>query len=97
MKKLKRQYKNVSIDAFGSVSWCWYPNLRSRYHKWFSTHQEKGYYALHCIEYRDYPLKLRAARGACLPDAWDDLPAYTLKAAKSWKHNSRRQYQYFRE
>ncbi|EEV5753594.1 hypothetical protein [Escherichia coli] len=97
MKKLKSQYKKVSIHTYGLRSWCWYPNLRSHHHKHFSTYQEKRFYALHGIEYRDFPLKLRAARGSCLPDPWDDLPAYTMKVAKSWKHNSRRRYQYFRE
>jgi len=88
MKKLKSQYKKVFLLT-GRSSY-WYPNLRSHHHKYFSTYQEKIFYAFHCIEYRDYPLKLRAARGSSLPDPWDDLPALTMKVAKSWKHNSRR-------
>ena len=52
---------------------------------------------MHYIEYRDYPLKLRVARGPGLAEAWDDLPAYVYKVAKSWKHNSRRQHQYYKE
>lgn len=96
MKKIKQQYKKVSVGDCVLGSWWWYPNLRSRFHKNFNTHQEKKSYVAHCIEYRDFPLKLRAARGTCLPDAWDDLPVSVIKIAKSWKHNSRRRHQYFR-
>ena len=49
---------------------------------------------MHLIEYKDYPLKLRVARGTALPEEWDDLPVYVYKVAKSWKHNSRRRKQY---
>jgi hypothetical protein len=34
------------------------------------------------IEYKNYPLKLRVARGTGLPDERDDLPAYVYKVAK---------------
>ena len=46
------------------------------------------------IEYKNYPLKLRVARGPGLAEAWDDLPAYVYKVAKSWKHNSKRSQHY---
>ncbi len=97
MKKIKSQYKIVSIQNYGPRTWYLYTNLRSHYHKYFSTFQEKSFYSLHNVEFRDFPLKLRAARGSCLVDPWDDLPTNTIKVAKSWKHNSRRRNQYFRE
>ncbi|MDN3615857.1 hypothetical protein [Vibrio gallaecicus] len=49
----------------------------------------KGYYFLHMIECRGYPIKLRAARGRALASPWDDYPAYVHDLAKSWKHNSK--------
>ncbi len=49
-----------------------------------------SFYFLHVIEYKNYPLKIRVARGAGLPHVWDDFPSYVYKVAKSWKHNSRR-------
>lgn len=90
MKKLKYQYHQPIKTTKR------YPNLRSSQHKKFSTHQEKSFYSMHYIEYRNYPLKLRLARGTNLVNAWDDLPAYVYKFAKSWKHNSRREHQYYR-
>ena len=44
---------------------------------------------MHCIEYKNYPLKIRVARGPGLAEVWDDLPAYVYKVSKSWKHNSK--------
>ncbi len=38
---------------------------------------------MHLIEYKDYPLKLRIARGTALPEEWDDLLVYVYKVAKS--------------
>lgn len=52
---------------------------------------------MHLIEYKDYPLKLRVARGTALPKELDDLPVYVYKIAKSWKHNSRRRHQYHKQ
>ncbi len=52
---------------------------------------------MHFIEYKDYPLKLRVARGPSLVDEWDDLPTYFHKVAKNWKHNSKRSHQYYKE
>lgn len=52
---------------------------------------------MHFIEYKDFPLKLRVARGPSLVDAWDDLSTYFHKVAKSWKHNSKRAHQYYKE
>ena len=65
--------------------------------KAFSTHQERSFYFLHIIEYKDYPLKIRVARGNGLAQAWDDLPTYVYKVTKSWKHNSKRKHQYYKE
>ncbi len=52
---------------------------------------------MHCIEYKDYPLYIRVARGKGLPYVWDDFPSYVYKWAKSWKHNSKRKNQYYKE
>lgn len=52
---------------------------------------------MHCIEYKDYPLKIRVARGSGLPYIWDDFPTYVYKFSKSWKHNSKRKNQYYKE
>ena len=41
--------------------------------------------------------KLNRQMKRILAEAWDDLPAYVYKVAKSWKHNSRRQHQYYKE
>lgn len=65
MKKLKQQYRS-HIKADGRFSWDVYPSVRSVAHKHFSTKQEKSYFFLHEVEYRDYPIKLRAARGRLL-------------------------------
>ena len=65
--------------------------------KRFSTQQERSFYFMHHIEYKNYPLNIRVARGAGLPYVWDDFPTYVYKVAKSWKHNSRRSHQYYKE
>ncbi|MDF9401367.1 hypothetical protein [Vibrio sp. 1180_3] len=89
MKKLKQQYRS-HIKADGRFLWDWdmYPCVRSGTHKHFSTKQEKSYFFLHKVEYRDYPVKLRAARGKLLANPWDDYPAYVYDVARCWKHNS---------
>ena len=97
MKKLKYQYQQ-SIKAHPQdYFWKKYPNLRSVYFKKFSTQQERSFYFMHCIEYKDYPLKIRVARGNGLPYVWDDFPTYVYKFSKSWKHNSKRKNQYYKE
>ncbi|MEZ8627749.1 hypothetical protein AB6D75_18340 [Vibrio splendidus] len=95
MKKLKQQYRK-RIKCQRQYLWGFYPSIRSGTHKHFSTKQEKGYYFLHMIECRGYPIKLRAARGRALANPWDDYPAYVHDLAKSWKHNSKRRYQYYK-
>lgn len=96
MKKLKQQYKHPEVSSVFRRSWVYYPLLRSWLHKCFSTRQEKSYYWLHRIEYKEYPIKLRAARGNRLANPWDDYPSDAYDVAKSWKHNSRRKHQYYR-
>lgn len=51
---------------------------------------------LHKVEYSEYPLKLRPARGKSLANPWDDYPAYVYDVAKWWKHNSKRRHQYYK-
>ncbi len=95
MKKLKQQYRS-HIKADGNFIWDVYPCVRSGNHKHFSTKQEKSYFFLHEVEYGEYPIKLRAARGKSLANPWDDYPAYVYDVAKSWKHNSKRRHQYYK-
>lgn len=98
MKKLKYQYQqSVKTPQSNGSFWGRFPNMKSVHYKKFSTKQEKSFYSMHFIEYKDYPLKLRVARGSSLVDAWDDLSTYFHKAAKSWKHNSKRAHQYYKE
>lgn len=96
MKKLKFQYLQPENTHPNDSIRERYPHLRNVYHKKFSTRQERSFYFMHSIEYKNYPLKLRVARGTGLPDERDDLPAYVYKVAKSWKHNSRRRKQQYR-
>ena len=98
MKKLKSQYQqSVTKPHPNDFFFFFLPNIKSVYHKKFSTQQEKSFYSMHCVEYKNYPLKIRVARGPGLAEAWDDLPAYVYKVAKSWKHNSKRTHQYYKE
>lgn len=84
MKKLKYQYQqSVKTPHSHEFFLNYFPNMKSVYYKKFSTKQEKSFYSIHCTEYKDYLLKLRVARGSGLTDAWDDLPTYVTKVAKS--------------
>ncbi|AYD45704.1 Uncharacterised protein [Yersinia frederiksenii] len=96
MKKLKQQYKYSEEFSGVRRSWVHYPLLRNWLYKRFSTRQEKSHYYLHSIEYKEYPLKLRAARGKQLANPWDDYPSDVYHIARNWKHNSRRRRQYYR-
>ncbi|NRB69620.1 MAG: hypothetical protein HRU48_20000 [Vibrio sp.] len=95
MKKLKQQYRSRK-KAHRAYLWDVYPSVRSGTHKHFSTKQEKSYFFLHKVEYSEYPLKLRPARGKSLANPWDDYPAYVYDVAKCWKHNSKRRHQYYK-
>jgi len=97
MKKLKYQYQTTKKRQRTKYIWVIYPNIRNSVFRHFSTKQEKSFYFLHLIEYQDYPLKLRLARGKGLADPWDDLPTSVYAVAKSWKHNSKRKQQYYKE
>ncbi len=70
--------------------------MRSIFKK-FSKSQEHSFYFLHRIEYKSYSLNIRVARGTGLAHVWDDFPTYVYKVAKSWKHNSKRAHQYYKE
>lgn len=65
MKKLKHQYRQSIQSTHHDYFWEIYPNVRSSVFKKFSTHQERSFYFLHRIEYRDYPLRLRVEIGLC--------------------------------
>lgn len=94
MLKLKSQYKNKITQFRRGIFIDVYPNVRSCVCKKFSTKQEKSLYILHLIEFRKYPVNIRAKRGSALADYYDDYPTYVYKIAKSWKHNSKRYHQY---
>lgn len=64
MKKLKSQYQqSVKTPHPNDFFWKRFPNIKSVYYKKFSTQQEKSFYSMHCVEYKNYPLKIRVARG----------------------------------
>lgn len=95
--KLKEQYRNkknvyvVCMEVYISA------NLRNRIIRKFSTHQEKSAYLLHLAERKNYPLKLRAARGLALVGVNDDLHTNAYKLERSWKHSSKRSKQWYRQ
>ena len=97
MKKLKYQYKQSMQSTRHDYPLIIYPNVRSSILKKFSTHQERSFYFLHRIEYKSYSLKIRVARGTGLAQVWDEFTTYVYKVAKSWKHNSKRAHQYYKE
>lgn len=80
---------NLSLNDFWVVN---YSSEKCIFKK-LIAHQERCFYLIHLIEYNDYPLKLRVARGTALHEEWDDLLIYFHKVAKSWKDNSRRRKQ----
>lgn len=101
-KKTKSQYRNSKIKEYffcGTlIIYEVFPNIISGTHKKFSNKQEKSLYFLHKKEYKkEYGLKIRGKRGGSLPDCWDDYPSYVYDVAKSWKHNSKRKNQYYKE
>ncbi|MCQ1056449.1 hypothetical protein LRP52_00010 [Photobacterium sp. ZSDE20] len=97
MKKLKRQYRGrQEYNSRYNSEWALYPRVRNRIFKHFSTKQEKSYYFLHQVECKDYPIKLRAARGRALANPWDDYRSDVYELARCWKHNSKRRKQYYR-
>jgi len=100
-KKIKEQYRNSyvrksiwNIDHEYEV----YPNMINGCHKRFSKHQEKSFAQMHISEYKkDYGLKIRGRRSGGLACSWDDYPSYVHDLGKSWKHNSNRKNQYYKE
>jgi hypothetical protein len=101
-KKIKKQYRDSYIvkSRFMSIHYEVeiYPYIKSGTHKRFSTKQEKSLAKMHKKEYkRDYNLKIRGKRDGGIPEPWDDYPSYVYDVAKSWKHNSKRKNQYYKE
>ena len=96
MKRLKQQYHRCINHRHLGYLWEVYPSIRSGIHKRFSTKQEKSFYLMHLAECKEYPVKLRASRGKALANPWDDYPSFVYDLAKSWKHNSKRRYQYYK-
>ncbi len=63
MQKLKYQYQKTEKRQRTKCIWVVDPHIRNSVFRHFSTKQEKSFYFLHLIECKDYPLKLRVARG----------------------------------
>lgn len=105
MQKLEKTHKKTKVQYRSSgrkkiyFPWesCRYPNLRNQIYSYFRTQQERSFHYLHKAEYWDYNIKLRPKRGKHLPHIWDDKPTYAFKYAKSWKHDSKRRHQWYRE
>lgn len=100
-KKLKKQYRNSYIKECFFIGYLMdneiYPNMRNNSFKNFSTKQESSFFLLHENENKEYNIKLRRRRSdKNLPNSWDDYPSYTYKLGKSWKHNSKRVKQYYK-
>lgn len=100
-KKIKQQYRNsYKSESFFLKDYYFdiYPNVRSGCHKKFSKQQEKSHFQMHSLEYkREYGLKIRGKRAGGLAECWDDYPSYVCEMGKSWKHNSKRKTQYYKE
>jgi len=97
-KRNKSQYNLPFSCAESDTQYKMYPNVKSSCHKAFSLKQERSFFLMHSIEYREYNLKLRQKRSANnLPDPWDDYPSYVYKNAKSWKQGTKRSNQYYKE
>jgi hypothetical protein len=101
MKKTKphlRKYK-VTCSRFGFVSEIEIlPSIRSGCHKNFSILNEAKQAFRHKEdEYRKlYKIRGKRTRSG-LPNVWDDYPSYVYSMEKSWKYNSRRKKQWFKE
>lgn len=108
--KLKEQYRDsykkerygwlrtLSIQyGLATYESTFYPNMRSKCHKKFSTRSELSMNTLAHKElhkdYHQYGLKIRAKRLGAIPNPWDDLPT-DVWSMKSWKDRSKRKKQY---
>ena len=93
MKRLKPHFQGEWRNVRSRSCYC--ANLR--YFRNIHTHQERAMYELHRKEYRHIrQLKLRARRGKALACAWHDIEVSAHYYAKSWKHNSKRHHQWYR-
>ena len=93
MKRLKPHFQGEWRNFRSRSYYC--ANLH--YYRKIRTHQERAMYELHCKEYRHIrQLKLRARRGKVLPCAQYDIVVSARFYAKSWKHNSKRHHQWYR-
>jgi hypothetical protein len=104
MKRTKSQFKCIKERKFSPwlndyFDYEDYPNLRTGgCHKKFSTLNEaKQAFSKKEDEYRDlYKIRGRRSRKG-LPNPWDDYPTYVYQKIKSWKYNSKRKNQWFKE
>ncbi len=98
-KKIKKQYKRVVEVSLlckdSAAHYFYYIDILSGTHKKFSKVNEKSFAQMHLIEYKMFPLKIRAKRNGGLADCWDDYNSTVCNHAKSWKANSKRRKQYY--
>lgn len=97
LKHLKPQYvKVVKKGLTGDYDDEFFPNLQDKSYRHFSTKQEKSFYFLHRLEYKNYGINLRGKRRKMLISSWEDLSPFSAYGGKNWKHQSKRKHQYFR-
>jgi hypothetical protein len=101
MKKIKLHYR-YTIEEFHFLGSCHvsknYKILKNQCHKHFSVLNEaKQAFTEKDDEYKElYKIRGKRSRRG-LPNSWDDYPSYCIDLAKSWKHNSRRKNQWYKE
>jgi len=96
MKKTKKHYIESVSPKCERMTWYLYPNMRDDHYRRFSFRQECSYYLMHLLEQKEYPLKLRSARGAQLMDVFWGRRSFCQSLSESWKHNSKRRSQNYR-
>lgn len=98
-KRLKKHHQLSAKRADSSFKHEKYPYLHSYYYRCIRTRQEKSISYMHLMECHemDIRLKIRVSRLDGLAESWDDIPSFFNKTAKSWKHNSKRAHQYYKE
>lgn len=96
-KRIKLQFiKDELWTSKFSILDC-FPFRQDRYYRKFSNKNAKASLGLSLIECKEIGINIRLRNGMDFPDPWDDYISNLCYVAKSWKHNSKRRKQYFRE
>ncbi|SHH55834.1 hypothetical protein [Ferrimonas marina] len=97
-KRLKAQFARQAISDTWFGPRLIHPDLRTNCHKRFSTLQERRWNLAHQPELQAYRTAIRGRRyHKSLPNSnWDFYPS-VLDTMTSWKHNSKRRKQWYRE